>query len=590
MPLSEKELYEQFMYEQFLQSQQPEIVNEDIPTGADLAGTPMPAATEKEGYGIKDTFLGMLETAAALGTGSTAGGFGQVVGTVDGFVNALIDGKEFGTGEVAEATADRAAQLSDHLIYAPRTEAGQDFTQAVGGAMAPLEALEPIMPALPDIGRMPGALRDDMLIADNGGVHPDAPPISPDGTPLGRKASVDRSAALLRDGGGMPEGQVNMIRNASPETRRTMALMMNDAKYVEANPNMLNRNNPRNRIADDIQGRMEGFAALHKKYGADVKKAVEENKGVQVDVGKLTQDIGAVLDEAGIGLRGENKADLSGGRVNYEAQGKANDIIGRLFDDLEAPDGTVNFEVLHNLKGWMQDNADFSPRPDGGGGSNTMNAAIKQISGLINETLKEAGTDSYRQANANFSATSEFYQGLNQIVGQKNDISDPAALNRIALRTRGITNNTQAGNDLRVSVDGMSQMLIDNWKDLPPDVQRNLNVTPNGGTLTFANDLETLATFAASIEHLYPNMRPTSFQSLSNLTNFDSANHTANATFNFMYGNKIGGTIATIKGLNKMVPQSMKDASNQRAGARQLEDRNRQRDRMSEALLELLRQ
>ena len=39
-----------------------------------------------------------------------------------------------------------------------------------------------------------------------------------------------------------------------------------------------------------------------------------------------------------------------------------------------------------------------------------------------------------------------------------------------------------------------------------------------------------------------------------------------------------------------MLPQSVKDASNQRAGARQLEDRNRQRDRMSEALLELLRQ
>lgn len=587
---TEQELYEQFMYEQFLQSQQPAIANEDIPTGSDLAGTPMPAATEKEGYGIKDTFLGMLETAAALTTGSTAGAFGQVVGTVDGFVNSLLDGKEFGTGEVAEATADRAAQLSDHLIYAPRTEAGQDFTQAVGGAMAPLEALEPIMPALPDVGRMPGALRDDMMIADNGGVHPDAPPMNPDGTPMGRKASVDRSAALLRDGGGMPEGQVNMIRNASPETRRTMALMMNDAKYVEANPNMLNRNNPRNRIADDIQSRMEGFAVLHKQYGADVKKAVDENKGVQVDVGALTQQIGAVLDEAGIGLGNKDKADLTGGRVNYEAQGKANDILGRLFKDLEAPDGTVNFEVLHNLKGWMQDNADFSPRPDGSGGSNTMNAAIKQISGLINETLREAGTDSYRQANANFSATSEFYQGVNQIVGQRNDISDPAALNRIALRTRGITNNTQAGNDLRISVDGMSQMLIDNWKDLPPEVQRNLNVQPQGGTLSFANDLETLATFAASIEHLYPNMRPTSFQSLSNLQNFDSANHTANATFNFMYGNKIGGTIATIKGLNKLVPQSMKDASNQKAGARQLEDRNRQRDRMSDALLELLRQ
>ena len=105
-----------------------------------------------------------------------------------------------------------------------------------------------------------------------------------------------------------------MIRNASPETRRTMALMMNDAKYVEANPNMLNRNNPRNRIADDIQSRMEGFAALHNEYGADVKKAVEENKGVQVNVADLLGRSLAFSIEAGIGLTDKDKADLTGGR------------------------------------------------------------------------------------------------------------------------------------------------------------------------------------------------------------------------------------------------------------------------------------
>ena len=53
----------------------------------------------------------MLETAATLTSGSTAGAFGQVVGTVDGLVNAVLDGKEFGTGEVAEATAERAGNL-----------------------------------------------------------------------------------------------------------------------------------------------------------------------------------------------------------------------------------------------------------------------------------------------------------------------------------------------------------------------------------------------------------------------------------------------------------------------------------------------
>ena len=596
MPLGEKELYERFMYEQWIASQALEKasppVNEDIPTGDDLIGTPI-APQEKEGHSVKDTFLGMMETAATLATGSTAGAFGQVVGTVDGFVNAVMDGKEFGTGEVAEATAERAGRFADHLTYAPRTDAGRQFTQAVGGAMAPLEALEPIMPALPDIGRMPGALRDDMLIADNGGVNPDAPPLRDDGTPVTRPTSVERAGRLLIEGGGVPEGQVNMIRNASPETRRTMGMMMNDAQYIEANPQQLNRVNPRNRIATDVQSRMEAFADLHKQFGRDVAKAVDENAGTRIPVEDLWMQVSDILDQAGISLTDKDKADLSKGRINYGAKGQANQILGRLFEDLKTPEGingTVDFKTLHNLKGWLQDNADFSPRPDGSAGSKEMNNAIKRISGVINGQLQKYGTDSYREANTNFGKTSEFYRGVNQIVGKNNDISDPAAMNRIALRTRGITNNTQSGVDLRMSVDGMSDLVLQNLERLSPETMKNLNLQKNGDQITFANDLESLATFAASIEHLYPNMRPTSFQSLSNMSNYDSANHAANAAFNFMYGNKIGGTIATVKGLNKLLPQSVKDASNQRAGARQLEDRNRQRDRMADAILELIRQ
>ena len=39
-----------------------------------------------------------------------------------------------------------------------------------------------------------------------------------------------------------------------------------------------------------------------------------------------------------------------------------------------------------------------------------------------------------------------------------------------------------------------------------------------------------------------------------------------------------------------MIPEGMADARNQKASAKQLAERNRQRDRMSDALLELLRQ
>lgn len=95
---------------------------------------------------------GVGETALALGTGATTGALGQVGGTLRGAANALIAG-EFGTPQGARNIEQAAMQGAEQLTYAPRTEQGQQYTQAVGEALAPAVALTPALSELALVGQ-----------------------------------------------------------------------------------------------------------------------------------------------------------------------------------------------------------------------------------------------------------------------------------------------------------------------------------------------------------------------------------------------------------------------------------------------------
>lgn len=86
--------------------------------------------------------VGAGETALALGTGATGGTIGSIGGTLKGLAEQLLSG-QFGTQQAADAVEQAASKGAESLTYAPRTEQGQQMTQAVGEAVAPLVALAP---------------------------------------------------------------------------------------------------------------------------------------------------------------------------------------------------------------------------------------------------------------------------------------------------------------------------------------------------------------------------------------------------------------------------------------------------------------
>lgn len=98
---------------------------------------------EKPDRTVGEMLAGAGETALTLGTGATSGVVGAIGGAARGFAREISNG-EFGSQAAANRIAQSSMKGMESLTYAPRTEAGQDYTQAAGQALAPLAAFGPM--------------------------------------------------------------------------------------------------------------------------------------------------------------------------------------------------------------------------------------------------------------------------------------------------------------------------------------------------------------------------------------------------------------------------------------------------------------
>jgi hypothetical protein len=105
---------------------------------------------------IAEQAVGAGEAALTLGTGAVGGTLGMIGGTLKGLAEQILTG-QFGTPQAVQMVEQAAAKGAQALTYAPRTQAGQEITQAVGGALA--EVVPPFMPQLAVPGQMVQAAR-----------------------------------------------------------------------------------------------------------------------------------------------------------------------------------------------------------------------------------------------------------------------------------------------------------------------------------------------------------------------------------------------------------------------------------------------
>lgn len=104
---------------------------------------------------LGEQVVGVGETALALGTGATGGMVGMIGGTLKGLAEQILAG-QFGTPQAANLVEQSASQGMQALTYAPRTQAGQEMTQAAGDALA---QTIPVVPLTAELGAISAGAR-----------------------------------------------------------------------------------------------------------------------------------------------------------------------------------------------------------------------------------------------------------------------------------------------------------------------------------------------------------------------------------------------------------------------------------------------
>lgn len=111
------------------------------PTEQAIVAPPAPDPT------LGQRVLGVGETALSAATGATGGTLGMLGGTLGQAGREILAGN-FGTPEAAQRISQNAAESAADLTYAPRTQTGQEYTQALGEISEPLVALTPALSEL----------------------------------------------------------------------------------------------------------------------------------------------------------------------------------------------------------------------------------------------------------------------------------------------------------------------------------------------------------------------------------------------------------------------------------------------------------
>lgn len=125
---------------------------------------------------LGEKVVGAGEAALSAITGAVGGTVGMTGGMLKGMAQEAISG-QYGTPQAANRIEQEAMRGAQALTYAPRTEAGQDITRAVGEIAAPLAAIAPAMPIaqIPQLAQAARPVTQAAGIAARAGVAKASP-------------------------------------------------------------------------------------------------------------------------------------------------------------------------------------------------------------------------------------------------------------------------------------------------------------------------------------------------------------------------------------------------------------------------------
>ena len=448
---------------------------------------------------LQDTLKGIDETILAIGTGATTGAGGMVRGTLTQLAQEISSG-QFGTPEAAKRIEESAMKSAAEYTYQPRTQEGQQMTQAVGEFagryLAPLAGATGELAAAGQAARQAGPIMPTTAAGAPGGMGarpaPEAP--GPQGgmgvrsaprpeemtipqqmAATRQQATSARAAKLAEEPynienasvfiqgpkgsekiipdqlaenyirqGGKP-GVVAAIKAGSDADRRAALQMVDVYKAGKTDEKKRALLRPTDVIGRTIDERVKFLVDSAKKSGEEIDSIA---KGVMkkqpVDYQPAIADFEAALDGLGIKTMDITKGgvkkrvvDLKGSDVEGDTGAKR--ILNTVFERMYETDAPLNAFDVHRLKRYLDTQINYGPKR-ANALTNEAERAIKGLRRGLNDAMGDKFPD-YRAANTQYSDSIGALNDLQKSVGSQIDLKSANADKSLGTASRKLLSN-----------------------------------------------------------------------------------------------------------------------------------------------------
>jgi hypothetical protein len=465
---------------------------------------------------LQDTLKGIDETILSIGTGATTGAGGMVRGTLTQLAQEISSG-QFGTPEAAKRIEEAAMKSAAEYTYQPRTQEGQQMTQAVGEFagryLAPLAGATGELAAAGQAARQAGPIMPTTAAGAPGGMGvrpgPEAPatqggmgvrpaprpeemtipqqmaatrqqatsaraaklaeepynienaPVFIQGPKGSEKIIPDKLAENYIRQGGKP-GVVAAIKAGSDADRRAALQMVDVYKAGKTDEKKRALLRPTDVIGRTIDERVKFLVDSAKKSGEEIDSIA---KGVMkkqpVDYQPAIADFEAALDGLGIKTMDITKGGVKKRVVNLKGSDVEGDtgakrILNTVFERMYETDAPLNAFDVHRLKRYLDTQINYGPRR---ANALTIEAerAIKVLRRGLNDAMGDKFPD-YRAANTQYSDSIGALNDLQKSVGSQIDLKSANADKSLGTASRKLLSNYSSRVSLMDSLDLAEQV------------------------------------------------------------------------------------------------------------------------------------
>jgi hypothetical protein len=284
---------------------------------------------------------------------------------------------------------------------------------------------------------------------------------------------------------GLDEGDVFVMRSASPASKKGMLKMVEDYKAIKNNPRIGQRKQVSDIVGRSAKARYDALKTVNQKAGQQVDKAAQSLKQHSVNMDDEVSSFIQSLEQKGVTVEiTKNRPKLNFDGSDFEglseAQAPIENIVKRMFYTRKP-----NAYDVHRLKKYIDNNVTY-----GGGKTGAQGDAERLIKGLRTnlDNYLDNLSPAYDKANTKYART----------IGILKEVESLSGKNGVNARTLGLLANR---NDSRA----VSSARVAEAFDQLDEVSGEMGVR-------FKDSVSDLHIFANTLDKALPNQRTNSFK------------------------------------------------------------------------------